>query len=154
MAREKRFDNDEERHQAMMFTADVIKEIKKNSGLSYVEIANRLMHYDIEIGDDLLRQYGCGTKSIGPQRLINIVKAACQEKWAGDKCIDVLVYSDHKQLQNLKSLEVDFEQYRILLVKRLMLSAEELALSGVSAARIRQMVDEALLQAEEKLSRT
>lgn len=153
MARPIKYRNDEERLEAARRTADVLHEIKANSGLTYVGLSAFLANHKIIVGDDMLRQYASANKPIGARRLTEIAQAACSEGWAGDKCFDVLMFHNYDYVKSIKSLSRDVLRNRQLLGDRLSLCAEELAVSGVSAFKIRQMVDDGLRRAEEKLSR-
>lgn len=153
MGRPIKYKSDEERVDAARRTADVIHEIKAKSGLTYVGLSKYLENHKIYVGNDMLRQYASANKPIGARLLTKIAQAAHSEGWAGDQCIQVLMFHNYDNEKNLSSLSRDVMRNRQLLADRLSSTVEELAVSGVSAARIRQMVDEALLQAEEKLSR-
>ena len=152
MARPIKYQNDGERVEAARRTADVIHEIKANSGLTYVGLSEFLANHKIIVGDDMLRQYASANKPIGARRLTEIAQAAHSEGWAGDKCIKVLMFNNYDYEENLNSLGRDVMRKRQLLADRLSSIAEELAVSGVSAPSIYQMVEDGLRRAEEKLS--
>ena len=130
----------------------MIREIKANSGLTYVGFSEFLANHKIIVGDDMLRQYASANKPIGARRLTEIAQAAYSEGWASDKCFKVLMFYNYDYEKNLNSLSRDVMHNRQLLADRLSSTAEELAVSGVSASSIYQMVEDGLRRAEEKLS--
>ena len=152
MARPIKYKNDEERVDAARRTADVIREIKANSGLTDVGFSEFLANHKIIVGGDMLRQYASANKPIGARRLTEIAQAAYSEGWASDKCFKVLMFYNYDYEKNLNSLSRDVMHNRQLLADRLSSTAEELAVSGVSASSIYQMVEDGLRRAEEKLS--
>ena len=154
MARPIKYINTEERLQSAKRTADVLHEIKENSGLTYEGIADFLKGHKIFISAEMLRQYAGAHKIIGERRLTEIAVAASLEGWAGKKCYDVIFISKYyyEGAETLDSLRRDAIRYKQVLVERLLSYVEELIVGGVSAGYIDQIVKEGVRRAEEKLS--
>ena len=144
MARPIKYKTANDRTDAARRSADVIKEIKEKSGLTYIELSRQLAEHRIIMNAAMLRQYACAKKPIGERRLTELAEVAFGIGWGGDKCVEILFFHNYEHSQSLKELQKDFEHYKELLERRLFLTIKELAETGCSGQHVQNLVKDAL----------
>lgn len=144
MARPIKYKTANDRADAARRSADVIKEIKGKSGLTYVELSRRLAEHRIIMNAAMLRQYACAKKPIGERRLTELAEVAYGIGWSGDKCVEILFFHNYDHHQSIKDIRKDFERYKELLERRLLLLIKELAEAGHSRQHVRNLVENAI----------
>lgn len=144
MARPIKYKTANDKIDAARRAADVIKEIKGKSGLTYVELSKRLKQHGIVISDAMLRQYACARKPVGERLLTKLAEVAYGIGWSGDKCVEVLFFHNYEYSQSLKEFQKGFARYKELLERRLFLTIKELADTGYSGQHVRNLVKDAL----------
>lgn len=144
MARPIKYKTANDRIDAARRAADVIKEVKGKSGLTYVELSKRLKQHGIIISDAMLRQYACARKPIGERLLTKLAEVAYEIGWSGDKCVEILFLHNFEHRKSMNDLQKDFARYKGLLERRLFLSIKELAEAGYSMHHVHNMVENAI----------
>lgn len=152
MARPTLYRAESDRKAAGQRTANVVREVKETSGLTYRELSDWLELHHIIVSEGMLRQHGSGKKIMGARRLSQVVNAAYDEGWAGDHCLEELMFYDYDNAQALESLKRDSSRYRLLVQQRLYLCVRELYELGLSIAQIRMIVDKDCDLVEEELA--
>ena len=154
MARPKKYENEEERMAAKRLSASVMIEILKNADLTYQAFADFLAEHQINIGDDLLRQYGCARKVIGPKRLMQIVEIAYLEGWAGDACLQATLFHDPAHFDAIHKLNLyignnkDSVHRKLLLKNKMCFYVRQLVYEGVLGDEVREAVESCLRLSE------
>lgn len=146
MARPVKYQSDEDRANAAQLSAAVIKEIKQSSGLAYPALSDFLARHRIIISDAMLRQYACARKPIGSRRLTELAELAYAEGWAGEKCMEVLLFHNYDHFNNIKAIQKDFGKYSKLLEKRILLCVKDMLAAGYSESQILLIVKRILQQ--------
>jgi len=131
---------DADRSDAQQRTAEVIKEVKTNSGKSFRDLSTWLESHHVIISADMLRQHSCGKKIMGPHRLFQVARAAHDNHFSGDRCLEILMFHDPDQRFILETLQRDSARYKLAVEKRLYQCVRQLYEAGLSIPQILAMV--------------
>lgn len=148
MARPIKYCDDSELFAAAEITAELVKEVSAECGLTLGELSVKLNEHGFEISEGMLKQYSSAQKPMGERRKYEFAMIALKLGCRGTKTINVLTFENPDHFSQMNDLLQDVNQGKRFAECMLDRAIHELIDWGCSGEQVIKLVDTAIAKYE------